>query len=138
MNTNDDTAPEHGVVRLELEARLVHASAHPALEATSALIRKMLVQTGRSHVARAPDDRTLCALEVPARLWRALGEAGPCPKPQAPLDLSVRWWLVETEHPGDDDRTRSRCGALFAPATLEERTDVGGCVKARVFGEQPS
>ena len=39
-----------------LEAR----SAHPALEATSALVRKMLAQTGRNHVARAPDARTCC------------------------------------------------------------------------------
>ena len=78
-------------------------SAHPALEATSALVRKMLEQTGRHHVARAPDGRTLCALEIPARLWRALREAGPCPEPVAPLDLHRRWWLVEIEHPGDDE-----------------------------------
>ena len=77
--------------------------AHPALEAMSALVRKMLEQTGRSHVARAPDTRTLCALEIPARLWRALGEAGPCPHPPRETDLSERWWLVEIEGPGDEE-----------------------------------
>ena len=77
--------------------------AHPALEATSALVRKMLEQTGRGHVARAPDTRTLCALEIPARLWRALGEAGPCPHPPPELDTSERWWLVEVEGPGDEE-----------------------------------
>lgn len=78
-------------------------SAHPALEATSALVRKMLEQTGRNHVARAPDGRTLCALEIPARLWRALGEAGPCPHSPLELDLGERWWLVEVESPADDE-----------------------------------
>ena len=63
----------------------------------------MLVQTGRNRAARAPDARTLCALEIPTRLWRALGEAGPCPEPPAPLDLTERWWLVEIEHQGDDE-----------------------------------
>ena len=82
-----------------LEAR----SAHPALEATSALVLKMLAQTGRNHVARAPDARTLCALEIPARLWRALGEAGPCPHPPPEPELSERWWLVEVEAPADDE-----------------------------------
>ena len=82
---------------------LVVRSAHPALEATSALVRKMLGQTGRNHVARAPDARTLCALEVPARLWRALRDAGPCPEPSAPPELTDRWWLVEIEHPTDDE-----------------------------------
>ena len=85
------------------EDRLAHASAHPALEATSALVRKMLEQTGRNHVAHAPDERTLCALEVPARLWRALAEAGPCPQPPAPPEFTDRWWLVEIEHPADDE-----------------------------------
>ena len=85
------------------EDGLAARSAHPALETTSALVRKMLVQTGRNHVARAPDARTLCALEIPTRLWRALGEAGPCPEPPAPLDLTERWWLVEIEHQGDDE-----------------------------------
>ena len=83
----------------DLEGR----NAHAALAATSALVRKMLVQTGRNHVARAPDERTLCALEIPARLWRALGEAGPCPEPAAPPDLTSRWWLVEIERPGDEE-----------------------------------
>ena len=85
------------------EDRLSAASAHPALKATSALVRKMLVQTGRSHVARVADDRTLCALEIPARLWRALREAGHCPEPAAPPDLDRRWWLIEVEHPTDDE-----------------------------------
>ena len=85
------------------EDGLAARSAHPALEATSTLVRKMLAQTGRNHVARAPDARTLCALEIPTRLWRALGEAGPCPEPPAPLDLTERWWLVEIEHPADDE-----------------------------------
>ena len=85
------------------DGHLEAASAHPALEATSALVRKMLVQTGRHHVARAPDERTLCALEIPARLWRALRDAGPCPEPPAPLDLTDRWWLVEIEEPADDE-----------------------------------
>ena len=82
---------------------LAAQSAHPAVETTSALVRKMLEQTGRSHVARAQDARTLCALEIPARLWRALGEAGPRPHPPDPLDLSDRWWLVEVEHPRDEE-----------------------------------
>lgn len=85
------------------EDRLAADSAHPALEATSALVRKMLVQTGRNRVARVPDDRTLCALEIPARLWRALREAGPCPEPAAAPVLNDRWWLVEIEHPADDE-----------------------------------
>lgn len=85
------------------EGSLEMRSAHPALEATSALVRKMLVQTERHHVARAPDDRTLCALEIPARLWRALREAGPRPEPPAPPDLSDQWWLVEIEQPADDE-----------------------------------
>ena len=55
--------------------RVAPRSAPPALEATSALVRKILEQTGRNRVARGPDTRTLCALEIPARLWRALGEA---------------------------------------------------------------
>ena len=82
---------------------LVVRSAHPALEATSALVRKLLEQTGRNHVARAPDARTLCALEVPARLWWALRDAGPCPEPSTPPELTDRWWLVEIEHPADDE-----------------------------------
>ena len=83
------------------EDGLAAKSAHPALAATSTLVRKMLAQTGRNHVARASDARTLCALETPTRLWRALGEAGPCPQPAAGLDLSERWWLVEVEAPAD-------------------------------------
>ena len=35
------------------EDGLASQSAHPALEATSALVRKMLEQTGRNHIARA-------------------------------------------------------------------------------------
>ena len=85
------------------EASLTEQSAHPALAATSALVRKMLVQTGRHHVARAPDDRTLCALEIPVRLWRALREAGPCPELPAAPELTDRWWLVEVEEPADDE-----------------------------------
>ena len=85
------------------EDRLAAKSAHPALAATSALVRKMLEQTGRNHVACASDPRTLCALEIPSRLWRALGEAGPCPQPAHGLNLSERWWLVEVEAPGDDE-----------------------------------
>ena len=82
---------------------LVARSAHPGLEATSALVRKMLAQTGRGHVAHAPDARPLCALEIPARLWRALREAGPCPEPPPPAELTHRWWLVEIEHPAKDE-----------------------------------
>ena len=63
----------------------------------------MLEQTGRSHVARAPDARTLCALEIPRRLWRALGEAGPRPAVLAGPQLSERWWIVEVEAPADDE-----------------------------------
>ena len=85
------------------EGSLAEQSAHPALAATSALVRKMLVQTGREHAARAPDERTLCALEVPARLWRALREAGPCPQAPAPPALTDRWWLVEIEEPASDE-----------------------------------
>ena len=82
---------------------LAARSAHRALAATSALVRKMLEQTGRSHVARGPDECTLCALEVPAPLWRALGEAGPCPGGAPEPDLSERWWLIEVEAPADDE-----------------------------------
>ena len=78
-------------------------SAHKALATTSALVRAMLAQTGRSHVARAPDACTLCALEIPRRLWRALGEAGPRPAVLAAPQLSERWWIVEIEAPGDDE-----------------------------------
>ena len=85
------------------EDRLAARSAHPALEGTSAVVRKMLEQTGRNHVAHAPDARKLCALEIPARLWRALGEAGPRPHTMREPDLSERWWLVEVEAPGDDE-----------------------------------
>ena len=92
-------AMERALREDDLEAH----SAHPALAATSALVRKILEQTGRSHIARAPDERTLCALETPARLWRALREAGPCPEPATPPDLTDRWWLVEIEHPADDE-----------------------------------
>ena len=53
--------------------------------------------------ANARNNSTLCALEIPARLWRALGEAGPCPQPAGGLDLSERWWLVEVEAPADDE-----------------------------------
>ena len=82
---------------------LAERSPHRALAATSALVRTMLEQTGRNHVARGPDERTLCALEVPARLWRALGEAGPCPGGGPEPDLTERWWLVEIEGPGEDE-----------------------------------
>ena len=85
------------------EDRLEARSAHPALAATSGLVRKMLAQTGRNHVAHAPDAHTLCALEIPSRLWRALSEAGPCPQPTATLNLGERWWLVEVEAPADDE-----------------------------------
>lgn len=85
------------------DGALEERCAHPALAATSALVRKMVVQTGRSHVARASDARTLCALEVPARLWRALGEAGPCPGGTLEPDLAERWWLVEIEAPAEDE-----------------------------------
>ena len=83
--------------------RRKHFDIHRALVATSALVRKMLTQTGRSHVAQAPDTRTLCALEVPARLWRALCEAGPCPGGTPEPDLTERWWLVEIEAPAEDE-----------------------------------
>ena len=92
-------AMERALGEDSLEAK----SAHPAFEATSALVRKMLVQTGRNHVARTPDTRTLCALEIPRRLWRALGEAGPSPEGATCPDLSERWWLVEVESPADDE-----------------------------------
>ena len=85
------------------EENLEERSPHPALVATSALVRTMLEQTGRNHVARGPDRRTLCALEVPARLWRALGEAGPCPGGTPEPDLTERWWLIEIEAPPDDE-----------------------------------
>ena len=98
---DDDTwhAMELTLGEKDLEGR----SARAALAATSALVRKMLVQTGRNHVARATDERTLCALEIPARLWRTLGDAGPCPEPPAEPELTNRWWLVEIEHPGDEE-----------------------------------
>ena len=85
------------------QGSLAEQSAHPVLAATSALVRKMLVQSGRHHVARTPDDRTLCALEIPVRLWRALREAGPCPEPPAVPDLADRWWLIEIEEPAGDE-----------------------------------
>ena len=37
-------------------------------------------QTGRNHVARASDPRTLYAVEISIRLWRALGEAARHPQ----------------------------------------------------------
>ena len=98
-DSNTWTGIEQALRNDALDAR----SAHPALEATSALVRKLLEQTGRNHVARAPDARTLCALEIPARLWRALRDAGPCPEPSTPPELTDRWWLVEIEHPADDE-----------------------------------
>ena len=98
-----DTGTWRAMERALREDGLAARSAHPALAATSALVRKMLEQTGRNHVARAPDARTLCALETPARLWRALGEAGPRPDPVRELDLGERWWLVEVEAPADDE-----------------------------------
>ena len=76
---------------------------YPALSAVSALVRKMLVQTGRAHVAPAPDERTLCAIEIPARLWQTLTAAGPCPEAPPALDLRDRWWLVEIERPGGEE-----------------------------------
>ena len=85
------------------EDSLEGRSAHPALAATSALVRKMLTQTGRSHVARVTDARTLCALEIPRRLWRALDEAGPRPEGLAAPQLNERWWIVEIEAPADDE-----------------------------------
>ena len=98
-----DAATWVAMERAAREDRLAPVSVHPALAATSALVRKMLEQTGRNHVARAPDARTLCALEVPAKLWRALAEAGPCPHPVEALDLGEHWWLVEVESPADDE-----------------------------------
>ena len=89
------------------EDRLAHASAHPALEATSALVRKMLEQTGRNHVAHAPDERTLCALEVPARLWRALAEAGPCPQAAGATGIHRSVVARGDRAPG---RRRAECG----------------------------
>ena len=47
------------------EGALAAHGAHPGLEAMSALVRKMLEQTDRNHVACAPDDRTLCAAGDP-------------------------------------------------------------------------
>ena len=85
------------------ESRLEPHSASPALGAVSALVRKMLVQTERAYVAPAPDDRPLCALEIPARLWRALAEAGPCPDGPPQAELRDRWWLVEIERPAPDE-----------------------------------
>ena len=99
IDANAWRAMEHALGEDRLEER----SAHPTLAATSALVRKMLAQTGRNHVAPATDARTLCGLEIPARLWRALGEAGPCPEPHQEPDLDERWWLVEIEQTADDE-----------------------------------
>ena len=85
------------------EDSLEGRSAHPALGATSALVRTMLTQNGRSHVARVTDARTHCALEIPRRLWRTLDEAGPRPEGLAAPELSERWWIVEVEAPADDE-----------------------------------
>ena len=74
---------------------------HPALAATSALVRKMLAQTARNHIAPNPDARTLSALQIPKALWRAIGEAGPCPGGHD-IDLEQGWWLVEIEQPADE------------------------------------
>ena len=58
----------------------------------------------RAEPRRARTDaRTLCALEIPRRLWRALGEAGPRPAVLAAPQLSERWWIVEIEAPADDE-----------------------------------
>ena len=102
----DKAVDAEGWRAIEAEAAagaLAQHSAHPALAATSALVRKMLTQTGREHVAAAPDERTLCAIEIPARLWRALATAGPCPDGPARVDLDNRWWFVEIERPGDEE-----------------------------------
>lgn len=78
-------------------------SATPALHAASALVRKLLGQTGRRHAWPDPDERTLHAVEIPARLWRALSDAGPCPETLPGIDLTDRWWLVEIEGPGETE-----------------------------------
>ena len=92
------------VERAARERRLAGRGPHRALEATSALVRQMLAQTGRAHVAHAPDERMVFALEVPARLWRALREAGPCPQPTGPApEYSEHRWLVEIERPRHDE-----------------------------------
>ena len=98
-----DTATWGAMERAADEGHLAAHSAQPALEATSALVMKMLEQTARNHVAGASDERTLCALETPARLWRALRDAGPCPDADDGLDLNDRWWLVEVEDQADDE-----------------------------------
>ena len=58
---------------------LAGRSPHQALAATSALVRTMLEQTGRNHVARGPDERTLCALEVPRAALAGARRSGAVP-----------------------------------------------------------
>ena len=103
LNAQIDAGEWDGIEARCRSADLRATSASPALAATSALVRKILIQTGRAHVAPAPDERTLCALQIPRRLWRALAEAGTCPGGTPEPDLSERWWLVEIERPGDDE-----------------------------------
>ena len=76
---------------------------HPALVATSALVRKMLVQTGRAHFAKARTN----ARSARSRSHKRSGARcarRPCPEPFDPPDLTEQWWLVEIERPGNDER----------------------------------
>ena len=110
-----DAATWVAMERAACEDRLAPVSVHPGLAATSALVRKMLEQTGRNHVARAPDARALCALEVSAKLWRALAEAGPA-RTRSKRSISAstggpsRWRARPTT-----SRTPPRCGRPTAP-----------------------
>ena len=97
-----DTEAWEAVARGLAENTLGGNTNAAALSATSALVHKMLAQTGRSDVVWGEDDRRLCALEIPSRLWRALAEAGPRPSP-ASIELDMRWWLVEIEAPCEEE-----------------------------------
>lgn len=76
---------------------------HPAVGALATLVRRMLAQTGRTHLASASTARTLVGIEIPTRLWQALREAGPAPDGLETIDRADREWLVEIERPGDED-----------------------------------
>ena len=104
--------------------RLKAQTRYPALAAAGALVSKMLVQTERAPVARADDARGLSAIEIPARLWKALAAAGPCPDRTPALDLDEGWWLVEIERPGDED-----------PNAIALWEDAGARVTLAVFME---
>ena len=89
--------------RLERAPAHHTTTSHPTLRAAGAVVRRLLAQTGRNHLARPSDETPLHALQIPSTLWRALGDAGPPPNEFGTLDLCKRTWLVEIERPGESE-----------------------------------